>query len=106
MHGEVTEGPNREGHENLTGWRILGGEGSNRKAGRGEMVLLSGEVGENRHDYEARAAASAPPAPFALLQIRERQCVPPPFDPELDERLQAERIACSWFSSTRKSWGV
>jgi hypothetical protein len=33
LHRETTVGANREWHESLAGWRILGGERSNRKAG-------------------------------------------------------------------------
>jgi hypothetical protein len=43
LHGEATVGTNREGHEgSLTRWRILERLESNRKAGRGEMVVLIG----------------------------------------------------------------
>lgn len=42
LHREATEGTNREGHEDLAGWRILGGGRLNRKARRGEMVVLIG----------------------------------------------------------------
>jgi hypothetical protein len=68
------------------------------------MVVLNGVVGENRHGYDARAPLSAPLALFARLQLFVgRQFAPPPACPVCAARLQAERMAWSWFSSTRKS---
>jgi hypothetical protein len=40
VHGEAAEGANQEGHERLARRRILGGGRSNRKAERGEMMVL------------------------------------------------------------------
>ena len=55
MHGEAREGVNRKGHERLVGWRIVGEERSNRKAGRGEMVVLIGRNMSEQRD-SARSA--------------------------------------------------
>jgi hypothetical protein len=59
---------------------------------------------EGWRDYEARAASS-PLAPALLQLFWGRQFAPPPACPVFAVRLQALRMACSWFSSTRKSWG-
>lgn len=54
-----------------------------------------------------RGACGVVPRPIpSLAVVWGRQFAPPPFAPLLAMRLQAERIACSWFSSTWKSCGV
>jgi hypothetical protein len=52
-----------------------------------------------------------PESPFELLWFLQPPCpgvlheVPPPFVTVFVARLQALKMACSWFSSTRKSCG-
>ena len=63
--------------------------------------------GESRCGYEARGPLS-PRAMENLLQgtndVLHREF--PPFDALFVARLQALKIACSWLSAIRKSWGV
>jgi hypothetical protein len=40
VHRKATVRTNREWHDGLAGWRIVGKERANHKAGRGEMVVL------------------------------------------------------------------
>ena len=63
----------------------------------GASAMLKTDVGRNPR---SRCLWFLHPPPCVL------HVLPPPFDALGVARLHTLRIACSWFSATRKSWGA